>query len=253
MPTNIDLVRGGAPVFRPAFCCGAYPKHEPICNIPHFPGTPPFDTHADGAHGQGYLNLMYPFVPNLLETDAHRWMQAPLQNLSAVNDVIRLIWVPTYSYVDSLIISLTKYDTALNGVYLQPVSERYWWNPSTKACEYKANDLFTEAFSNYANATKICLGKPAAASGDTPADSSYIHCRFPQTDSIQNWAFGHDLYKFNDQGEPTGPEDEYTGMAVFGLKIVSGDASKIKNIWRSNFELWINLKVLCHECSGFTG
>ncbi len=247
MATSINLIRGGEPVFRPAFCCGAYPQYNPISDITHFPGTPPFDTHAEAAHGQGYLNLMYPFVPNLLDTDAHRWMQTPLQQLKAVNDTIRLIWVPTYSYVDSLMISLTKADTALNGVYVQPYSERYWWNPATNKNEYKENPLFDEAFNTYTNAEKICLGEAAAD------DSSYIHCRFPQKDSTQNWAFGHDLYKYNASGDPTGPADEYTGMVVFGLKIVSGDASKIKNLWHSNFELWINLKTFCHECSGFTG
>lgn len=247
---TVNLVRGGAPVFRPAFCCGAFPEYNPICDITHFPGTPPFDTHAEAAHGQGYLNLMYPFVPNLLDTDAHLWMQTPLQALSAKNDVIRLIWIPTYSYVDSMVIVQTKYDTSLDGVYVQPISERYWWNPSTKQCEYKANTLFDAAFSTYANATRLCLGTPAA--GNSP-DSQYIHCRFPQKDSIQNWAFGHDQYKYNAQGDPTAAADEYTGMAVFGLRVVDGTAAKIKSIWQGNFELWINLKVFCHECSGFTG
>ena len=241
---TVNLIRGGAPVFRPAFCCGAYPEYNPICNIPHFPGTPPFDTHAEAAHGQGYLNLMYPLVPNLLDTDAHRWMQTPLQALAAKNDVIRLIWIPTYSYVDSLVIVQTQYDEQLAGVKVQPISERYWWNPSTKECEYKDNALFTQAFSTYANATSINLGD---------ASTQYIHCRFPQVDNTQNWAFGHDLYKYNASGEPTGAYDAYTGMAVFGLRIIDGAAAKIKTIWQGNFELWINLKVFCHECSGFTG
>lgn len=243
----VNLCRGGEPVFRPAFCCGDYPAYDPACNIQHFPGTPPFDTHAEAAHGQGYMNLMYPFVPNLLETDAHRWMRTPLESLSGVGDKIRLIWIPTYSYVDSLMISLTQYDQMLDGVYVEPVAERYWWNPSTKRCEYKAHDEFEAVLAQYANTTELCLGTPKED------DSSYIHARFPQDGSTPNWAFGHDLYKRNASGDISEPEDDQCGVVVFGLKIKSGDASKIKNIFRGKFEMWINLKTLCHECSGFTG
>ena len=64
MAQNIALFRGGTPVFRPAFCCGDYPEYSMPVDAPHLAGTPPFDSHADGERGQGYLNLSYPFVPN---------------------------------------------------------------------------------------------------------------------------------------------------------------------------------------------
>lgn len=249
----ISLFRGGVPTFRPAFCCGDYPRYDPFCQVTHYAGTPPFDTHPDAAHGQGYNNLTYPLVPNLLETDTHRWMRTPLQKLSAVGDTLDLIWIPTYSYVDSLCIVLTQYDAILDGVYVQPIAKRYWWNPATKQCEYKDNTAFDVALGNYANAVEICLGTPAEGSGDTAGDSPYIFARFPQVDSDLPWSFGHDLYKRNDNDVITGPLDDYTGIVTFGLKITKGEPDAIKNIWRGKFELWITLKALCHDCAGFTG
>ena len=253
---TVNLFRGGVPDFKPSFCCGDFPAYMPVCNMTHFPGTPPFDNHSEGARGQGYLNLSLPFVPNLLDTDAHRWMRTPLQELKAANDILHIIQIPHYGYVDSLCMVLTQYDTALDGVYVTPVSQRSWWNPTTKECEFKDNDAFDTAMATYANAQKLCLGTPAAASGSgdnaTPGDASDIFARFPQEDSTPPWSFGHDRYKVNAQGELTGPEDDFCGVVCFGLKF-TGPAAKIADVWRSKFELWINMKFLQHDCQGFTG
>lgn len=258
MANSIDLFRGGIPVFRPAFCCGDYPAYMPVGNMQHFEGTPPVDEHAEGARGQGYLNLNFPLVPNILDTDAHRWMRTPLMSLSKSEDVLRLIWIPRYGYVDSLWMQLTKYDTMLDGVYVTPMAERYWWNPKTGALEFKPEPLFDEAMSKYANALRLPLGTPSGEVEDLdagvtiPADSQYIFARFGQEDNTLPWSWGHDLYTFDRNGRPSGALDEYCGNVCFGLKITGPDA-KIKDIWRGKFELWINMKYLQHDCQGFTG
>lgn len=254
---SVNLFRGGTPEFRPAFCCGDYPAWKPPFDATHLEGTPPYDSHADGAREQGFLTLSFPFVPVLLDTDAHRWMQEPLKGLKAVNDIVRLIWIPTRGYVDSLHIELTKYDTRLDGVYVTPVVQRAVWNFSSETFSYNNNTLFDSAMASYANATKLPLGTPAAASGSgasaTPADSTYIVARFPQTDSNPTWSFGHNIAKYNAQGEPTGGADQWFGANVLGLKITAGAASKIAEIYRGTFELWISMKFLAFECPTFTG
>ena len=256
---NISLFRGGTPVFRPAFCCGDYAEFMPPVDTPHFPGTPPYDSHADGAREQGFLNLSFPFVPNLLDTTAHRWMIPPLQKLSAVGDVIQLAWVPMRGFVDSLHIELTRYDKNLDGVYVQPVAQRAVWNFTTEQWEYQANTDFDNDISSYANVTKLPLGTPAPESGTpgdpgyTAADSPYLFARFPQSGTDLPATFGHNLVARDATGKPTGGLDDHYGAVVLGLKIQAGDAAKIKAIWRGKFELWFCAKFIAFECHTFTG
>ena len=246
MATTVQLFRGGIPHFKPRFCCGDFPSYMPLGSMTHFAGTPPFDEHAEAAREQGYLNLSFPFVPNLMDTDAHRWMRTPLQKLGADGDVVNLIWIPRYGFVDSLIMALTQYDSMLDGVYVEPVASRYWWDPETKEYAFKENDLFATELAQYANATKIPLGT------HEDGDSSYIFARFGQEGNTLPWSFGHDRYLSDPSGNITGPEDEYCGTPVFGLKF-TGDDDKIAQLWRAKFELWINLKYFQHDCPGFTG
>lgn len=244
---NISLYRGGTAEFRPAWCCGDYPEFKPPFDTPHFAGTPPFDSHADAARGQGYLNLMFPLVPNLLDTTAHRWMHVPLQKLSAVDDIIQWAWVPHRGYVDSLYMELTRFDTALDGVYVQPVAQRAVWNFTTSEWEFPDNTQFDTDISTAANVTRLPLGTPA--SGDKP----YLVAKFaPGADGMYS-TFGHNLVERNAAGEPVGGLDEYYGATVLGLKIVAGDADKIKLLWRSKFELWMCAKFIAYECFTFTG
>ena len=254
---NIVLYRGGTPVFRPAFCCGDYAQFMPPFDTPHFPGTPPYDSHADGAREQGFLNLSFPFGPNLLDTTAHRWMIPPLEKLSAVGDIIQWAWVPLRGYIDSLHMELTRYDTNLDGVYVQPVAQRAKWNFTTNEWEYTESTAFANDIAQYANTTKLCLGTPAEASGSgddaTPADSPYLFARFPQTGTDLPSTFGHNLVKRDASGKPTGGLDDYFGAIVLGLKITAGAPAKIKAIAQGKFELWMCAKFLAFECNTFTG
>ena len=86
--TPIKLFRGGMPDFKGWFCDGQFAEFTPPFDAPHAKFTPPFDSHADAAHGQGYLNLHFPLVPNLNDTVGHRWMQYGLKGVKADGDVI---------------------------------------------------------------------------------------------------------------------------------------------------------------------
>lgn len=244
---NVNLYRGGTPEFRPAFCCGDYAEFKPPFIPPHIPGTPPYDSHADAARGQGFLNLSFPFVPQLLDTQAHRWMWPALQQLSAVNDTVRLFWVPFRGYLESFHMELTRFDAALDGVYVAPVAERCTFNFTTNEYEYADEQRFEQDIASYGNATRVCLGTPGA---DEPP---YIFARFPQVGADLPATFGHNIVKRDANGEPTGGLDDAYGAVIIGLRIVAGDPEKIKELWRGRFELWVTSKFIGFECHGFTG
>ena len=245
---SIDLFRGGSAVYRPSFCCGDYPAFQMPVDAEHKPGTPPYDSHADGVRGQGWLNLSYPFCPNLLDTTAHRWMHHALKQLKATDDIIRLIWVPYRSYVDSLHIELTHWDKLLDGVKVKPCVERATWDFTDNKWVYAANDAFDQELASFGTNDTINLGTPE--DGESP----YIFCRFPQTAGNVTWSFSHNILKFDETTKkPTGGIDEFYGANVFGLKITEGSEDAIANIWRANFELWVDMKLVAFECHGFTG
>lgn len=244
---SINLFRGGTPVFRPSFCCGDYPAWQMPIDAEHRPGTPPYDSHADGVRGQGWLNLSYPFCPNLLETTTHRWMHHALKQLKTADDIIRLIWVPNRCYVDSLHIELTKYDKLLDGVKVKPVVERATWDFDEEKWVYTANDVFDQELASYSNNDTILLGTPSED------DIPYIFARFPATAGAMPWSFSHNILKYDEDQKPVGGIDASYGANVFGLKITEGEDSAIADIWRANFELWIDLKLIAFECHGFTG
>lgn len=94
---NINMFRGGTPDFKGWFCRGDWPEFKPPFSAPHAAFTPPYDSHADAAYGQGYLNLHFPLVPNLADTYGHNWMRTALKKVSAIGDTIMLNWVPLRS------------------------------------------------------------------------------------------------------------------------------------------------------------
>lgn len=244
---SINLFRGGTPIFRPSFCCGDYPAWQMPVDAEHRPGTPPYDSHADGVRGQGWLNLSYPLCPNLLETSTHRWMHHALKQLASVGDVIRLIWVPTRSYVEALHMELTRYDKLLDGLKVTPVVERATWDFTAQEWAYQSNDKFSQELASFSNNQTINLGTPE------DSDIPYIFARFPQTSGDMPWSFAHNIVKFDDKNQPVGGIDQYYGANVFGLKITEGSTDAIKEIWRANFELWVDMKLIAFECPGFTG
>lgn len=274
----IHLYRGGTPVFKPLFCAGTGAEFTIPFDAQHMPSTPPFDSHAEAAHEQGYLNLQFPLVPQLAETRAHAWMQNILKGVKAANDVILTNWVPLRSYLDSYYIELVKGDDNLTGVYVTPAAYRVQPDPN----DYENPEAITiteiSALSDELNAAcgarRVPLGTP---SGDdhrylmarlgaistsvestatttlsgTPVDSASTSVTNSASSSLNlPWSFGHNLV--------TGSEgslealDNYYGAVVLGLK-VTGTASKIKDVATGSYELYISAKCLSFECASQIG
>lgn len=234
---NVLMFRGGSADFKGWFCDGQFAQFNPPFSAPHYDYTPPFDSHADAAYGQGYLNLVFPLVPNLNDTYGHTWQQHALKGVKAVDDVILTNWVPLRSYVESLYIECNKIDEDYAGVTLTPVAKRVVWNFTTNEFDYQDNAAF-DAFVAAGTATQISIG-------DTTA-SPYI---FATADTQANKlaTFGHNIVTYDASGVPTGGYDAYFGGVVIGLKVAAGDSAKIENLWKGNFAVYLSAKIHAFE------
>lgn len=275
---NVNLFRGGTPDFKPMFCKGSYAEWQPPFDAHHYKDTPPFDAHADAAHGQGYLNLQFPLVPNLADNWSHHWMQTALKNLSAVNDCIYLAWVPTRSFVLSQYIEVTAVDPLLSGVYFKPVAARVSWNFTTNQFDWATNAAYAAAVTA-SNVTEFPLGTPAETVAtpptvekpdegdgeDTPVvqddgtdeaseDALYGFINlYDVTKGTPPCTFGHNIVKTDKTGKPTGGLDEYFGAVVLGYQITKGTPEKIQQIYRSNIAVYMSAKLLAFEGSTQVG
>lgn len=254
---NVMLFRGGTPDFKPMFCKGEYAQFKPPFSSPHLYDTPPYDSHADAAHGQGYLNLVFPLVPNLQQNDAHHWQQTALKGLSKVGDVVYTNWVPLRSFVVAQHIEVVRTDPALDGVYVKPVAARVSWDLDTEDYTWETNTDYAAAVTA-SGVTQFPLGTPA--SGDKRW--AYIDLTLPKVAVDDDAAtvsaaapctFGHDLVKFDADGKPTEGLDSYYGGVVLGLQVTAGQPAKIAEIWRSHIALYMCSKVLQFECSTQVG
>lgn len=260
---NVMLFRGGTPDFKPMFCKGEFAQFRPPFNAPHMYDTPPYDSHADAAHGQGYLNLVFPLVPMLQNNDSHHWQQTALKGLSKVGDIIYTNWVPLRSFVVAQHIEVTRTDAALDGVYFKPVAARVSWDLDTEDYKWEANADYAAAVTA-AGVTQLPLGTPV----NNDARWAFIDLTLPKVDAQLSadknsvtttvsaaapCTFGHDLVKYDAAGKPTDPLDKYYGAVVLGLQIAAGDPKKIAEIWRSNIAVYMSSKVLSFECSTQVG
>lgn len=278
-----NLFRGGMPDFKGWFCDGQFAEFTPPFDAPHAKFTPPFDSHADAAHGQGYLNLHFPLVPNLNDTVGHRWMQYGLKNLKAVDDVILTNWVPLRSYVDSVYYEANLFDSNLTGVYVKPVAYRVAWDFSNEEWTYTKITAFTSQLSA-AGIDKFPLGTPSggdkiygmarlvgasgtsqltsgATSGTVTGTVDGTSVTGTSTGSVTNTAgtastmadmpvtFGHNIPELDENGKPVGGYDDYFGAVCLGYQVSNGDADKIKAIWKSTFALYMSAKLFTFEGS----
>lgn len=244
---NIIMARGGTPAFKPLFCWGDWAEYGPEYNAPHMDDTPPFDSHADAAFGQGYLNLQFPFVPRVGETLAHHWMDNALRKV-AVGDNIITNWIPSRAYLDSFYIEATKFDKDLEGVYVKPVALRFTPDFTGEPGDFVSVEVpeFAQAVAD-AGVEQIPLGTPK------DGDKIYACVKFNYTTNPP-FTFGHSIPKVDaTTGKPTGGYDEFAGNVAFGLKIVSGDADKLKLLGRGNFAVYLSAKVLAFEGSSQIG
>lgn len=278
-----NLFRGGMPDFKGWFCDGQFAEFTPPFDAPHAKFTPPFDSHADAAHGQGYLNLHFPLVPNLNDTVGHRWMQYGLKGLKAVNDVILTNWVPLRSYVDSVYYEANMFDANLNGVYVKPVAYRVAWDFTNEEWTYTKITAFTSQLSA-AGIDKFPLGTPSggdkiygmarlvpasgtsqltsgATTGTVTGTVDGTSVTGTSTGSVTNTSgtaatmadmpvtFGHNIPELDANGKPVGGYDGYFGAVCLGYQVSNGSADKIKAIWKSTFALYMSAKVLTFEGS----
>ena len=280
-----NLFRGGMPDFKGWFCDGQFAEFTPPFDAPHAKFTPPFDSHADAAHGQGYLNLHFPLVPNLNDTVGHRWMQYALKNLKAEGDVILTNWVPLRSYVDSVYYEANLFDKNLDGVYVKPVAYRVAWDFTNEEWTYTKIAAFTSQLSA-AGIDKFPLGTPSGSdkiygmarlvgasgtsqltSGATTgtvtgtADTTTGAVTGTSAGSVTNTSgtastmadmpvtFGHNIPELDANGKPVGGYDDYFGAVCLGYEVSNGSADKIKNIWKSTFALYMSAKLFTFEGS----
>ena len=278
-----NLFRGGMPDFKGWFCDGQFAEFTPPFDAPHAKFTPPFDSHADAAHGQGYLNLHFPLVPNLNDTVGHRWMQYGLKGLKAVGDTILTNWVPLRSYVDSVYYEANLFDKNLDGVYVKPVAYRVAWDFTNEEWTYTKINAFTSQLSA-AGIDKFPLGTPAgsdkiygmarlvgasgtsqltsgATAGTVTGTVDGTSVTGPSTGSVTNTSgtastmadmpvtFGHNIPELDANGKPVGGYDGYFGAVCLGYEVSNGSADKIKNIWKSTFALYMSAKLFTFEGS----
>ena len=278
-----NLFRGGMPDFKGWFCDGQFAEFTPPFDAPHAKFTPPFDSHADAAHGQGYLNLHFPLVPNLNDTVGHRWMQYGLKGLKAVGDTILTNWVPLRSYVDSVYYEANLFDKNLDGVYLKPVAYRVAWDFTNEEWTYTKITAFTSQLSA-AGIDKFPLGTPGgsdkiygmarlvgasgtsqltsgATTGTVTGTVDGTSVTGTSTGSVTNTAgtastmadmpvtFGHNIPELDENGKPVGGYDDYFGAVCLGYEVSNGSADKIKNIWKSTFALYMSAKLFTFEGS----
>lgn len=280
-----NLFRGGMPDFKGWFCDGQFAEFTPPFDAPHAKFTPPFDSHADAAHGQGYLNLHFPLVPNLNDTVGHRWMQYALKSVKAVGDTILTNWVPLRSYVDSVYYEANLFDKNLDGVYVKPVAYRVAWDFTNEEWTYTKIDAFTSQLTA-AGIDKFPLGTPGGSdkiygmarlvgasgtsqltSGATSgtvtgtADTTTGEVTGTSAGSVTNTSgtastmadmpvtFGHNIPELDANGKPVGGYDDWFGAVCLGYEVSNGSADKIKNIWKSTFALYMSAKLFTFEGS----
>lgn len=244
---TVNLFRGGTPDFKPMFCKGEYAQWGPPFSAPHLDDTPPYDSHADAAYGQGWLTLQFPLVPTLWGNYAHRWMQLALKGLTAPNDIIWLNWVPLRSFAVAQHIEVNKVDPIVKGVTVKPVAARVSWNWDTESWDWATNTEYAAKVAE-SGVSEIGLGEFS----DTLQRYAFINL-LPDSDKPVPCTFGHNLVRYDDKGLPVGGLDEYYGGVVLGLQIVRGDAEKIALLHRANFALYMSTKICAFVCGTQVG
>lgn len=66
--------------------------------------------------------------------------------------------------------------------------------------------------------------------------------------------FGHNIAKRDANTEqPTGPYDSAFGTVFLAYKITAGSTEAIKNIWKSNIEVYMSAKLVAFDGSSQIG
>lgn len=244
---TVNLFRGGTPDYKPMFCRGEFAQWSPPFSATHLDDTPPYDSHADAAYGQGWLTLQFPLIPNLWGNYAHHWQQTALQGITKANDIILLNWVPLRAFALAQHIEVNKVDPILAGVTVKPIAMRVSWDWDKEDWKWETNTEYAAKVAE-SGVSEIGLGEFS----DSLQRYAFINL-LPSADKPIPCTFGHNLVRFDDKGVPIGPLDEYYGGVVLGLQIVRGDADKVAKLYRSNFALYMSTKISAFECGTQVG
>ena len=258
-PIIVNAARGGQPDFKGWKCEGQWQEYGPAYSVPRMPDTPPFNSHADAAYGQGYLNLHYPLIPDLAGTTGHVHMRKALAQLKKVGDVFLTNWIPNRAYLDSVYVEATRYDANLAGLYLKLVSYYVKWDFTEEKFVYSKNTAIEMGEGLGASFPLIPLGKQEVVSGLHKV-APYGFARFSYSDDKVPSTLMHDIVKYDEEtGKPTGGLDANFGNAMLGFQVVSKDGGteateeatdeKVKLISSSNIAVYLSAKLLAFEGS----
>lgn len=244
----VIAARGGTPEFKGWFCEGQWAEYGPPYDTGRVDYAPPFNSHADGAFGQGYLNLHFPLVPNLDGTYGHHWMQEALRGIKNQNDILFTNWVPLRAYVDSIYLEVSRFDKMLVDVTVTPVAYRM-------AYDFIHNRIGDPAeITEFSTQVTTALSDntiPLAEAANGSTKLAYFMLRLNGMESEGSkppCTFGHNLVVRNAQGKPTKGLDSYFGVVLLGLKF-GGIGTNIANVWKSDIAVHFSAKLLAFEGS----
>lgn len=242
------MARGGAADFKGWMCEGQWPEYGPPYNGPHLDHTPPFNSHADAAYGQGYLNLHFPLAPRLGDNWSHQWMWNALKTIRP-NDIVVTNWVPHRCYVDSIYYEVTVRDPELANVRVTPVAVRATVDFANREFIYANNGAPIAAFTNelqQAGITDFSLGVKQ------PNDNDYGIALLNRQAGVVPSTFGHNLVTRDAQGNPQAGIDNSFGTVLLGYQF-AGDQAALDKVARGSFAIYMSAKLIAFEGSSQVG
>lgn len=157
----ISLIRGGTPVLQAPFCDSSHMQYTPPYEtLPGIPGTPPYDSHTDGAFDFGHFTHMGVVNPNLNDLGYGDQERALAAQPIATGDFIAIIAMPADHLAKWLNFKIGGTDEALSGATARIAAYRGKWdNTAQKYVEAEDTDIA---------ALLTAQGIPAAIPLDAP-------------------------------------------------------------------------------------
>lgn len=149
------IYKGGTGDVKYIMCDKDYPQFNPPLEMTHVKGTPPYDSHADGAYNIGYFTLGMPIFPSRDDWQYRAFDDAKL----GVGDVIQCIQIPIDGFATAISFKCNAEDPRLAGATVKLVSLERKYNVTTGLWETTPTTTVEDA------ATAAGLGTPIDVSG----------------------------------------------------------------------------------------